>query len=135
MKFYWMVASCLFTSSLFAAECLDVFPDPAASYSKKGEIKFKNQALLIGSDGEITFDKIDDKPGGVSCDTQACISSETTSANLALDSFRESTSNVDITVPVLGSQSLQAGEFDDIEIKQSGELTLSTVGGTYVIEN
>ena len=44
----------LFGGQVMAAECLDVFPDPAASYAAASKIVFEEDAKLIGTDGVIT---------------------------------------------------------------------------------
>ncbi|WP_100643542.1 LamG domain-containing protein [Alteromonas facilis] len=121
---------------LLAAECQDVFPDPAASYAANGTIEFLYQARLIGSDGELTFNNVYDySNGNVSCDTQSCVSGPSNSANLTLPTFQTSNTVADVQVNAYTTVNLSQGEYDDVFIEQGGQLNLTTVDGNYVIDH
>ena len=124
----------LFAGSAYAAECLDVFPDPAASYAAASEIRFQLNSKLIGSDGELTFNTIVDNSRGNSCDTQPCTSGPASSANLSLESFRFSSASRDYIVRANTSRNLRAGDYDDITMQNNAELILNTQNGIYLID-
>ncbi|MBT0586880.1 LamG domain-containing protein [Alteromonas oceanisediminis] len=117
-----------------AAECSYIYPDPAASYAVNGILTSKYNAKIIGSDGVLTFNTITDSSGGTSCDTQPCQAGPTNSANATLASFLASRSTRDVTVPTNGNRSLGAGEYDQVNIEQSGQLTLTGVNQEYRIK-
>ena len=121
---------------LMAAQCLDVFPDPAASYAANGEIEFKRNARLIGSDGILTFNRVTDSSNGRrSCDTGPCVAGQQSAANLVLTPFRESQSSQDVHIRFNGTGTMNPGQYDDVTIEQNGRLTLAGSGGTYVMES
>ncbi|WP_100657726.1 LamG domain-containing protein [Alteromonas flava] len=125
-----------FHSYVIAAECRDVFPDPAASYAANGSIEFLYQAKLVGSDGVLTFNNVTDlSNGNVSCDTQSCVAGPTNSANLSLPTFRPSNTNLDVQVNSYSTVNLAQGEYDDINVEQGGQLNLTSLGGTYIVEH
>lgn len=128
------IAYCVCVYGAHAAECLDVFPDPAASYAASGQIEFSLNSKLIGSDGELTFNRIIDNAVANSCDTQVCTSGPTSSANLLLANFRFSSVANDITVAMNTTDTLTEGEYDDVVIRPGGQLTLNQINGTYVID-
>lgn len=129
-----VLAFCMPALGANAAECLDVFPDPAATYLASGQINFQLSSKLVGSDGELTFNTIIDNTRGFSCDTQPCTSGPTSSANLDLAPFRFSTVSNDIIVPMNTTSTLSGGEYDDVNIEAGGQLTLNERDGTYVID-
>ena len=119
-----------------AAQCLDVFPDPVASYAANGEIEFKYNARVIGSDGILTFNRVIDNSGGNrSCDTQACVAGPQNSADLVLQTFRLTQSSRDVQIRYNGTGAISPGQYDDVSVEQNGVLTLSGSGGTYVIDS
>lgn len=121
---------------VIAAQCLDVFPDPASSYAANGEIEFKRNARLIGSDGILTFNTVTDSSNGRrSCDTGPCVAGPQSAANLVLPSFRESQSSADVHVRFNATATINPGQYDDVTIEQNGRLTLAGMGGTYVMES
>lgn len=124
-----------FSASVLAAQCTDVFPDAASSASPTGSIRFQPNARLTGTDGAIDFASMTDNAGGYSCSTQACQLSGSASSAITLPTFEDANSTQDLLVRYNTSESLAAGNYDEVRLESNAILTTSTDNGTYKIRS
>ena len=130
-----LIVTSLSATTAVGASCSAVFSDPAASYSPSGSITFNDQSRLVGSDGEIDFASMSDQSGGTSCDSVPCRISSNPSAGILVPAFEASTSTADRTVNSDASETLSAGDYQNIRLEPGASLTTLSSGDTFHIKS
>ncbi|MBF7073702.1 LamG domain-containing protein [Glaciecola sp. MH2013] len=109
---------------LFAAECVDVFPNVLSSSSSSGEVKIGQSVLISGTDGSINMGIAADSTIGseLSCGSQRCVDSGDRAAALTLPSFQQSSGTTDVNVANGQTVNLAQGAYDSIFVNFQGTL-------------
>ena len=123
----------LLSLSASATQCLNYFPDPAASFAVDGSIRFASNSMLVGSDGIIDIG-IDEDNASASCDTQSCVASGNSTPSLNLPGFQRSTSSSDVTVALNQSETMQQVDLDTLTLQSNSSIEVLGQDGTVRID-
>ncbi len=126
--------SCLLNTAVAVAaeQCSAIFTNGAQTNSSADEIQLDRDATITGGSNILDTPKIDFGQGGQTCGGSTCLASGFPAANISMTVLTGS-SNTNINVPKGSGQSLPAGDYRNIRVRNKASLTFTTNGGTYLI--
>lgn len=109
----------------FAAPCTDVFPDAVSNSRGSGQVQFGFGSRIINSPDNIidTENLNDNAGGGTSCNGVSCTASNMTAENGNFNTFPNN--QPDITLGFQGTQTISAGNYDDLNLGSEAVLTMN----------
>lgn len=121
----------LFSASVNATSCGDIFSTAAQSHSANGSLHMNWRSSIVGGGTRLNIPSITDNSGWASCNTAACSASG--GRNSAINYTIPASSGADgaISVGYQGNLNRPAGHYAEVNVEQGATLGFTSPGGKY----